>query len=87
MSRWTHLSGRIIIHKSRRCALKDVAYLIFDDHTISFEQEYDGDCYVYEVMINIREDGERAWKMINKFVKHLKDSYNAFCDLKAEVSL
>lgn len=88
MSRWTHLSGRIIIHKTSKCSLKGVAELIFDDsHSFGMEQEFDGDCYIYEVNINFCDEGECAWKQVYKFKNHLVTRFGARCSLKAEICL
>lgn len=87
MSRWSQLSGTVIIHKSKHCSIKKLANLIFDDFAYGDDVSYDGDCYVCEVNIHIREEGERCWNQVQKFVDELTNTYKANCNLELRIKV
>lgn len=87
MSRWSQLSGTVVIHKSKKCSINKLAALIFDDYSCNGTYEYDGDCHICNITINIREEGERCYNQVQKFVDELTNTYKANCDLELRIKV
>lgn len=82
MSVWSSISGETTIHKSKSISLKKLASLIFDDHGFSCDTKYDGDCYIHKWHINIREEGDRAYRDMVKW----KDELNQ-CGSSSDIEM
>lgn len=87
MSGWSTLSGTIVIHKNKHCSIKKLANLIFDDFTYGGSVDFDGDCHICNITIDIREEGERCWNQVQKFVDELTTTYKANCNLELRIKV
>lgn len=84
MSIWSSVKGTAIIHKSKNMSLRKVCELVFDEHSLTVDTHYDGDCYIHEFSVVYSEDSDRAYRSAKKFIDYV-NQFGMFSECYVEV--